>query len=730
MAQEQTLFPNRLRYRHIGIAVLIVLVAFILRAGVVYQRAANDVSFVPVTGSSDQAAHLNQARGLLAGTWPDAPFLFQPAPPYVYAILMLIFGDSIPLIALTIALLNALSCGWLIGAGWLLTKREWGGYLAGGIYAISSTGVLYGASLVLAPQAVFWLSLLVFLTLWQREKMSWSRTVLLGIVGAMMGLTRVNLLPVMGLVALWYLVQPISWRTRILQLTALTLVTLAVVGQVTWHNYRTSGEFIFLVKIGSKELYWANNRDSDGRNTQTPAVVNIDMPYEDALNRDIAIDPMRFVGLMGYKVARFINWREEANNLSFERVKKASSILNLMPLNFTMLLVGGSIGLWLLWKHDRYATLFLLFLLLWMLTTFLMVFVYGRLRHPAEIPLILAIAYGAVVIADGIQHGQIQQIARQMAIPAVIGIALVLFSAWVLFPGPKLPTKRSYSDLPADAIPVNARFGDVILRGWRPIDAWPAARAGWVQAIESYGVELFWQLAEETETEYLFFMAYIDGDTRYDAVDMPIGAVSFPFHTTPAWDTDTIYGEILNLRLDDDVPQVHSGQIRVGVWYWDEEGQIINVPADNGEANILIQHLAVFNTLAPPEPPDLPASDFVLGDLVTLIGYDLPQSATTGETITVSFSWEALQNIDSDYTLLLHVQDENGEVIGQGDTMPIQDLFTSNWPPNYSLSDDVSLTLPDTAGTYEIYAGLYNEVGRLSTGAADNRILLGTITVE
>lgn len=728
MAQEQTLFPNRLRYHHIGIAVLIVLLGFMLRAGVIYQRAGADTSFFPSDGS-DQSTHLAQARALLDGSWPDAPFLFQPAPPYVYAILMLLFGDSLVMISLGIALLNALACGWLIGAAWLLTKRAWGGYLAGTIYAISSTGVFYGASLVIAPQAVFWLALLIFLTLWQREKMTWSRTILLGIVGAIMSLTRVNLLPVMGLVALWYLVQSLSWRKRIIHLTVLTLVTLAVVGQVTWHNYRTSGEFIFLIKIGSKELYWANNRDSAARNTQTPAVNNIDMSYEAALQRDIALDPLRFVGLIGYKLARFANWQEEANNISYRRVHSASSLLRLLPLNFSFLLVGGSIGLWLLWKHDRFATLFLLFLLLWMLITFLMVFVYGRLRHPAEVPLILALAYGAVVIADSIQQSQMRQIIRQIAIPATVSIGLVIFSAWALFPTPKLPPKRSYTSLPSDVIPMNARFGDVVLLGWRPVDVWPAARNSWVQVFESYGVELFWQVAEATETEYLFFIAYVDNATRYDAIDLPIGAVSFPPYTTDRWTTDTVYGEILNLQIDDDVPQAHSGQIRVGVWYWDTEGQIVNVPAENGEANVLLQPLAVFNSYQPPQTPDLPASDFLFGDLIALRGYDLPENAAPNETVTISFYWEALENIDSDYTLLLHVQDENGEVVTQGDNLPTPNLFTSNWATNYPLLAELPLTMPAEAGDYEIYAGLYNEAGRLSTNAPDNRILLGTITV-
>ena len=105
------------------------------------------------------------------------------------------------------------------------------------------------------------------------------------------------------------------------------------------------------------------------------------------------------------------------------------------------------------------------------------------------------------------------------------------------------------------------------------------------------------------------------------------------------------------LRLDEDIPQARSAQIRVGVWYWDAEGLIVNVPLENGEENILIQTIAVFDDNNIPAAPDLPSSDLVFGEQITLLGYDIPTEANVSEILSLSFAWEARQNITEDYRL-------------------------------------------------------------------------------
>ncbi|MCA9916060.1 MAG: hypothetical protein KC496_22045, partial [Anaerolineae bacterium] len=626
MSSAESSFPLRLNYAQIGLAVLIVLLAFALRTGVIFQRAAADPEFIPIEGT-DQGTHLDQARGLLDGTWPDAPYVYQPAPPYVYAFGLLLYGDSLIMIQLLVALVSSLAVGWMVGAGWLLTKRAWGGYLAGGLYGFSATGVFYGASLSIAPQAVFWMSLLIFLSLWQREKTSWVRTILLGMAGGFMGLSRVNLLPLMGLVALWYLFAlRIPWRQRFAQLVLLTLASVLVVGQATWHNYRTSGELIPVVDMGAKELYLANNRDSGGGFSPNLAYANLDMSYTEALQRDIQVAPEHFFGLIGFKFAHFWNWQEVSNNVNFSGAEFASPLLRILPFNFSVFAVLGIIGLGSLWRRDRLVALFLGGFILWMIFTYLLVFIHGRLRHPTEVALILLTSVALLDFADTIRHRNWQDWLRRIGFPAAIALGLIVFSTWALYPT-RLPAKRTYTELPADAITVNANFGDVTFVGWRPISAWPAAEEGWVAVYEAVGVELFWKINEPTETVYNFFYAYVDEGQRYDGIDYPLGAVSFPQRTTDEWQPGTIYGEIINLQLGDEIPQGRSGQIRVGVWYRDFQGQLVNVPTDDGRSNILLQTMAIFNPYVPstaPELPALPAGEAIFGEQIVLEGAQLP----------------------------------------------------------------------------------------------------------
>ena len=733
MLTENRTFPDKLRYHHLLIAVLIILFALSLRFIVIYQRAASDVSFVPQVGT-DHHLYLNNGQGILDGTFPNAPFLFHPGPSYVFAgIYTLLGSQNFVLLTFVIALIDSLTCGFLIASAWLLSKEAWGGYLAGGIYAVYPVAIFYATTPLIAPLAAFYVSGFILFTLWQKDELSLWRTVILGVFAGLIAIHRLNLAPMVALYGLWLLMQHFSWRQRILHGLVFGIVTATIIAPFTYLNYVNSdGDFILIATTGSAELYMANNRDSAGRHGRTIAHEHVDMAYAQAILRDLRVAPEHFWGLWAYKFALFWSDIEPGNNLNFDTARENAALLNLLPLRFTALMFGGLIGLSLLWYQDRRTTIYLALMIAWICFGYVLVFAFGRIRFPVVVPMTLLSAYTLISVGQILRTREIgwQHLLKRHLFAVMMLVLLIIFVNWALFPEPKLPPERTYSDLPQDAVRVDAHFGEVTLVGWRYLDEWNYVRDGWIPVFESYAVELFWQISDPTDTDYNFFIAYIDEGQRYDAIDTPLGAVSFPSTTTDEWQVGQIYGEVINLRLDDDVPQERSAQIRVGVWYWDDNGEIANVPLDNGEANLLIQHIAVFNNSQVPPPPDLPASDFRFGDLIVLRGYELPESAHVGETITVSFYWEALQNINEDYSLFLHVDDAAGETVKQGDNRPIPQLFSYNWMVAYPLSSELPLAMPDIDGTYQIYAGLYNSMGRLLVESPDNRILLGTIIVE
>lgn len=729
---ENNTFPHKLRYHHLMVALLIVLFALILRFIVIYQRAEADISFVPVAGR-DHHFYLTSARAVLDGTFPTSSFLFHPGPSYVFAGIYKILGSTdFVLLTFVIALIDSLSCGLLIASGWLLSKRAWGGYLAGGIYALYPIAIFYATTPLITPLATFLVSGFVFFTLWQYGKLALWRTLILGIFAGLIAIHRLNLAPMVGLYGLILLMLPFSWRERIVHGLLFGIVIIAIIAPFTVMNYQNSdGDFIPIAKTGTAELYMGNNRDSAGRHSNTFAHQNIDMAYDKAIWRDMRVAPEHFYGLLAYKFALFWSDVETGNNLNFDTTRENSVLLNSLPMRFTWLVIPGLLGLSLLWYEDRKSAIFFALMIAWMCFGYILVFAFGRIRFPAVVPMTLLSAYALIMGFETIQNGvQWKNSFKRHWLIVMFLITLLGFVNWALFPEPKLPPERTYRELPADTIHLDAHFDEVTLVGWRTLDEWDFVRNGWIPIFESYAVELFWEVSEPTDTTYNFFMAYIDEGQRYDAIDTPIGSVSFPDTTTDEWQAGRIYGEIISLRLDEDIPQARSAQIRVGVWYWDEAGMIVNVPRDNGEENILIQNIAVFNNGNLPSAPDLPESDLIFGDLIALRGYELPERAGISETIQIPFYVEALNNITQDYRLFLHVVDGNSEIVSQGDSRPVPNLFTYNWMPDYPLYSELPLMMPDIPGTYEVYGGLYNDSGRLSIDAPDNRVLFGTVVVE
>ena len=60
-----------------------------------------------------------------------------------------------------------------------------------------------------------------------------------------------------------------------------------------------------------------------------------------------------------------------------------------------------------------------------------------------------------------------------------------------------------------------------------------------------------------------------------------------------------------------------------------------------------------------------------LGDRVELLGYDLPaDSIAPGETLTLTLTWRALSEMDTDYTVFTHLLAPDGSMTGQRDSQP------------------------------------------------------------
>ena len=164
------------------IAILVICAAFTLRTVVLIDRAQGDPLFLPLPAGSDQLTYVRSAEAYETGLFPTEPFRYQPGFIYFLVGVRKLVGVNLIVDRLALVLTDSLACGLMIGVGWLLTRRRWGGILTGVLYASYPVAIFYSTEFLLEGLALFYVCLFLFLTLWQRERMAWWRTALIGLV--------------------------------------------------------------------------------------------------------------------------------------------------------------------------------------------------------------------------------------------------------------------------------------------------------------------------------------------------------------------------------------------------------------------------------------------------------------------------------------------------------------------------------------------------------------------
>lgn len=86
---------------------------------------------------------------------------------------------------------------------------------------------------------------------------------------------------------------------------------------------------------------------------------------------------------------------------------------------------------------------------------------------------------------------------------------------------------------------------------------------------------------------------------------------------------------------------------------------------------------------------------------LALHGFGVDQTALTpGETVTLSLLWRGLAEMDEDYTVFVHVVDENGRLLTQQDLR--LEPSTSSWPPKQLGRTQHILTIPAETETTSV----------------------------
>lgn len=125
-----------------------------------------------------------------------------------------------------------------------------------------------------------------------------------------------------------------------------------------------------------------------------------------------------------------------------------------------------------------------------------------------------------------------------------------------------------------------------------------------------------------------------------------------------------------------------------------------------------------------------------LGGHVELLGYDISaETVTPGDTLILTLYWQALTEMDENYTVFTHLLAPDGSTTGQRDSHPVNGTYpTSLWMAGEIVTDvyEVPIRADAAPGTHRLEIGMYiAETGdRLSTGTPNDAIVLQTITLQ
>lgn len=224
-------------------------------------------------------------------------------------------------------------------------------------------------------------------------------------------------------------------------------------------------------------------------------------------------------------------------------------------------------------------------------------------------------------------------------------------------------------------------------------------------------VSLYWQPQQKLNADYTGFVQLLDaaGVKVAQGEDHPVGGIFYP---TSLWRPGELLRDVFTMTLPSTLqPGVYT--LLAGMYRSDETNGGIQALAPP----LTIGKIGLLPDVARPATPPERRLNVELGDRILLLGYSLRRSDSALEVV---LQWQAIRNVNADYTVFVHLLSSDGTIVAQHDGEPAEGLAaTSIWMPGQDIRDEHRLALPaDLApGMYRLVCGMYDQ-------ATDERLVI------
>lgn len=309
-----------------------------------------------------------------------------------------------------------------------------------------------------------------------------------------------------------------------------------------------------------------------------------------------------------------------------------------------------------------------------------------------------------------------------------LGLTLLGFSTLAPFryirPAYARPRQLSPSALLQIDHPLHITFGQkVALIGYEigAYDVLPGAHLP---------VTLYWHCLDEMERNYVLDIEVLGPTGRvYGAIRLHPGHGNFP---TSLWEVGEVFSETYLVRIAHGVPTPSLAYLKVSFQTRGSPEDTLD-PLDE-EGHPVSPTFAQLAIRSGEEPEIEHETYFEFGGEAALVGYRNAPSPHTDDELEVTLFWRALQDIEKDYVVFVHLIDETGELVSQHDGQPNHGLApTRIWQPDELVEDRHVLPLAPTSpeGYYLVQVGLYDAftLERVSAFTADGSRMLHDVVI-